>query len=127
AGEYDKSDGECQRFLPAFPKSAAAAEVVFRQAENAFFRVLAAEAAKADAKEISALRAEAVKRYQALISAHPDFPRANNARFALGVLSYRQGEYAKAQAAFEAIPPGERGGELAAASYLLADCVLRQI
>jgi TolA-binding protein len=127
AGDYDKSDAECKRFLTAHADSPLAGEILFRYAENSYFRTLAAEKNTKDAKALTALREETIKRYQALITAQPESPRASNARFVIGLLAYRQGDLPKAQAALEAIPQHERGGDVAITSYLLADCILRQM
>src|SRR6202011_870 len=43
AGDYDGSDQLCARFQQAYPKSPLLGAVLFRSAENAYFRALAAE------------------------------------------------------------------------------------
>jgi TolA-binding protein len=127
AGDYDRSDAECRRFLNTYADSALKPAVLFRFAENSYFRTLAATSKLQDPKELAALRAETVKRYGELIASYPDFPRTQNARYAMALMHYQQGELAKAQALFEAIPGPDRTGELALTSYLLADCILRQV
>src|SRR5262249_660522 len=47
------------------------------------------------------------------------------ARQGLGMAHYRKGDLEKAQKALEAIPAGDRNGELAIVSYNLADILLR--
>jgi TolA-binding protein len=126
AGDYDGSDAECERFLKNYPQSNLAPAIQFRYSENSYFRTLAAEKDPKLADKVQALRAVTIQRYQRLIDNHPYFPRAQNARFVIGQLLYNQGEFAKAQAIFEVIPPNDRTGDLAVVSYLLADCLLRQ-
>src|SRR5262249_8160831 len=43
AGDYNESDKVCARFQQLFPKSTLTPAVLFRQAENSYFRTLAAE------------------------------------------------------------------------------------
>jgi TolA-binding protein len=126
AGDYDTSDVECERFLKNYPESLHAPAVLFRYAENSYFRTLAAENDPGQHDKVKPLRAETIRRFQKLIDAHPHFPRTQNARFAIGQIHYRDSDFAKAQAMFEAIPSSDRTGDLAMVSYLLADCLLRQ-
>ena len=95
--------------------------------KTAIFRTLAAaRRIPSQAGQVNALRTETIQRYQKLIDGYPLFPRAQNARFAIGQLLYNQGDFAKALAVFEAIPSSDRAGELAMVAFLLADCTLRQ-
>src|SRR5262249_24357014 len=56
----------------------------------------------------------------------PEFTYVNQARYTRGLLYYRKGEFEKAQKTLEVIPQPDRNGDLALASYILADCILRQ-
>jgi TolA-binding protein len=128
AGEYDKSDAECRLFLQKYPDSQFKPEVLFRFAENAYFRSVAAEnQAQGEDKGLKALRDEALKRYQVLLDDYPDHPRASNARFNVGMLYLKLGDGKNAAVFFEQIPPTERTGERAIASLLLADLKLAEI
>jgi len=127
AGDYNGSDAVCSQFFTNYPQSALLPAVLFRFAENSYFRTLAAEKDPKLVGQLNALRTETIQRYQKLIDGYPLFPRAQNARFAIGQLLYSQGDFAKAQAAFETIPSSDRAGELAIVGFLLADCMLRQV
>jgi tetratricopeptide (TPR) repeat protein len=122
AGDLDASDKACEQFRQKFPGSPLAGAVVFRYAENAAFRLAVAE--KAGQKPAN-LRDEALKRYQTLIDRFPDFPYANYAHYSQALIFARAGDWEKAQKSLEAIPAPDRGGEMASASYLLADIVIR--
>lgn len=128
AGDYNESDKAAQRFQEMFPKSTLRAAVLFRYAENATFRLLAAEKdpkLPERAKTLAALRDEAVKRLQLVIDKYPEFAHVNLARFSLGLTHYRMGDLEKARATFAAIPEPDRTGELALVPYIMADCLLR--
>jgi TolA-binding protein len=129
AGEYGTSDELCSEFRKKFPKSPLLASVLFRHAENAYFLALAAEK-KADdpdrARTAAKWTEEAAKRYEFVIEKFPEFTYVNQARYTRGLLYYRKGEFEKAQKTLEVIPQPDRNGDLALASYILADCILRQ-
>lgn len=130
AGEHSASDQLCARFVQLYPKSTLLKAVQFRHAENAYFAALTAEKNPNfpnRAQELPKLQNEVVKRYTELLEKFPDFEFANAARYGLGMTFYRKGELEKARAVLEKIPAPDRNGELAAASYLLADCLLRQV
>jgi TolA-binding protein len=124
AGDYAASDQVCVQFQKAYPKSSLLAAVLFRQAENAHFLALAAEKNK-NLPERDKLNDEAARRYQAIVDKYPDFPFAGLARYGLAMTYYRKGDLEKTKEVLEAIPAGERTGELAQVPYLLADCHLR--
>ena len=129
AGDYDGSDKICERFEQLYPKNPLRAAVLFRQAENAAFRYLAAEKdpnVPNRAAELKRLGAEAAKHYEAVAAQFPEFEYANLARFGLALGYYRQGNLEKAAALFAAIPGPDRLGDLAVVSYLHADCLIRQ-
>jgi TolA-binding protein len=128
--DYPASDQLCAKFVQTYPKSTLLNAVLFRFAENAYFAALAAEKNPSlpnRAVELPKLQNEVIKRYSELLAKFPDFEYANAARYGLGMIHYRKGELDKAKAVLEKIPAPDRSGELAAASYLLADCLLRQV
>jgi TolA-binding protein len=126
AGDLQRSDQTCDRFLQEYPQSPLRAAVLFRRAENGFF------AAQALAKNANANRAdldrqfdEAAKRFQTVIDKYPEFERINVCRYSLGVVYHRKGDFEKAQQALASIPAPDRNGDLSLTGYLLADCLLR--
>jgi TolA-binding protein len=132
AGQYRESEDTCQRFISKYPKSTLLPAVYFRSAENAY-QMATASAASAAGSEGRGRRdaadrsfAEAIQRYELLLKQYPDFPPISLARQGLGIAHYRLGHVAEAVAALSAIPDGDRTGELAPVSYLLADCRIRQ-
>lgn len=136
AGDYNESDKVCLRFLDVHPKSTLLPGVLFRYAENAYFRTLAADVPlrnvetrrePADRKrEMDRWNDEAIERYQVVIGKYPEFDRVNLARYALGVVYFRKGEPDKAKETLEAIPAADRNGDLVLVSYQLADILIRQ-
>jgi TolA-binding protein len=129
AGDYVESDKQCTRFLDKHPKSPLAPAVLFCQAENSYFRALAAEKNPNQAeraKEAARLGEETIKRFTQVVEGYPEFPKINLARYSLGLTCYKQGNLDAARKAFETIPGPERAGELALVPYLMADCLLRQ-
>jgi TolA-binding protein len=128
AGDYAASDKVCALFRQKYPRSPLRAAVIFRSAENAFFLAQAAEKNPDPAERAKALAKhteEAGRRYQEVIDKFPEFAHVNHARYALGLLHHRQGNFEKAKAVLETIPQAERNGQLALTSYLLADCLVR--
>jgi TolA-binding protein len=124
AGDYNESDNACGRFITDHPKSTLLPAVLFRKAENNYFRTLAEKNANRDA--LAKLYDETIARYQAVVTRFPEFPQVNLARHGIAIAHYRKGEIDKARAALQAIPQADRSGELAVVNYLLADCILRQ-
>src|SRR5262249_766790 len=75
AGDYNESDKACARFQEKFPQSPLRPAVLFRFAENNYFRTLVAEKnpnAAERAKEVARLQDETLKRYQAVIEKFPE-------------------------------------------------------
>ena len=97
-------------------------EVQLRRGENA-----ALLAQKAPPEEAARLNGEAVRRFQLVLDKYPEFGHVLQARLSLAWLTYQRGDYDKARALLEQIEPGERKDDLAAASYLLADCLIRTV
>jgi TolA-binding protein len=128
AGDHAASDAACVKFRETFPKSTLTPAVSFRHAENAYFALLQADKIPDTAmrlREVGRLLDETAKRYQVVVDKYPDYPQVNLARYGLGMVLYRKGDYDKAKDKLELIPLGERNGELAVVSYQIADCLLR--
>lgn len=129
AGDHGGSDSACVKFQERFPQGTLMPAVLFVYAENSFFRMMAAEKnpnAAERAKELPIIVAETVKRFQKVIEKYPEFPKINVARYSLGLTYYRTGDLTNALKALNEIPGPDRSGELAMASYLIGDCLLRQ-
>jgi TolA-binding protein len=125
ARDFNEADDVAKRFAAAHPKSPLLAAVLFRQAENSYFRGLEAEKAGKREDFLKSLD-ETIKRYQEVVTRFPEFGQVNLARYGIGLAYYRKGNLDKAKEALEAIPQADRAGELAGVNYLLADCILRQ-
>jgi TolA-binding protein len=128
AGDYNESDKVCEGFRKRFPKSTLSPAILFRHAENSYFRTLAAEKEpnpQQRAKVLPALYDETARRYQAVIDGYPEFAQVNLARYGLAMTYYRKGDLELAHKGLEAIPLADRNGELAVVPYLMADCLLR--
>jgi tetratricopeptide (TPR) repeat protein len=112
AGEYAESERLAAQFEKTYPHSPLTAEVQFRRAENA-------------ALDPAARPEEAMRRFRQVIEKYPEYDHLPHARYGLAWLLYRAGDLEKAQALLEEIPASDRRGDLAGASYLLADCLIR--
>lgn len=129
AGDTNESDKQAVRFLDKHPKRPLTPAVLFCQAENSYFRGLAAEKNPNQAervKEVARMNDETIKRFTLVIQKYPEFPKINLARYSLGLTYYKQGNLDAARKTFDTIPAPERGGELALVPFLMADCLLRQ-
>lgn len=128
AGQFKEADDACVKFQQTYPNSPLLAAVLFRHAENGF---AVAEAAAANpnlpnrAQELPKLYGEALKRYQKSIEKFPEYAHVNLARLGLALAHYRLGQFEEAGKTLSTIPEPDRTGDLAAAPYLLADCLLR--
>jgi tetratricopeptide (TPR) repeat protein len=120
AEKYAESDEVAAGFEKTYPKSTLTAAVMFRTAENAYMRALAANGESAK----NLFTAAAVK-YQWVVAKYPDFNLSNAARGGLGTCQYQLGQYTAAAETLSKIPDAERVGELASVNYLLGDCLLR--
>jgi TolA-binding protein len=125
SGEFNESDKMCEQFLNRYPQSTLLPLVLFRQAENSFFRMLAAEKANNNPKELAKFQDEAIRRYTAVVEKYPESPQVNLARHSLGLTLYRKGDLDEARKTWAAIPQADQNGDLAGVPYLMADCLLR--
>src|SRR5262249_50703184 len=106
AGDFNESDTQASKFLAAFSKSPLAPDVLFLQAENSYFRGLAAEKNGNPAervKEVARWNEEAIKRLDNLIEKYPEFSKLSLARYTLGLVYHRKGDFEKAQQALDAV------------------------
>jgi TolA-binding protein len=124
AGDFNESDNVCNRFIAAHPKSVLLPAVLFRRAENSYFRTQAAEKG-GNRQDLARLYDEAIQRYQEVVKRFPEYPQVNLARYGIALAQYRKGEIEKAKDTLQSIPQADRAGELAIVNYLLADCLLR--
>ncbi|MGL4419755.1 MAG: tetratricopeptide repeat protein, partial [Gemmataceae bacterium] len=120
-GDHGRSDHFCDEFQKLFPQNALVAAVVFRRAENAYLRVSPAKNPNERRERLQ----ESIKRYQEVVDRFPEYERLSYARYGLGLCYAQLGELENAAKALDAIPAPDRGGELAPAAYLLADCLIR--
>ncbi len=120
AGDPAASEKPAEQFEKTYPHSVLMPEVMLRRGENAALLAL-----KAAPDEAARLNAEAARRFQLVLDKSPEFPHVPQARLSLAWLTYRRGDYDKARSLLEQIDPGERKDDLAAASYLLADILIR--
>ena len=128
AGQFRESDDLSLKFQDMYPKSTLLGDVLFRRAESAYLTAVAAAAEPGRRKEdIDAMFAEALKRYQIVIDRFPEFTYINLAREGQANSYYRLGNYDKTVEILGTIPEFDRSGDLAVASYLLADCTLRAL
>jgi len=128
AGMYAESDAAVASFVATYPKSTLLAPVLFRHAENAFAQAEAAAKVPDAAAKPQAWRPayeESIKRYDAVLAKYPDFGYAHLARFGQAMSLYKLQQYEKAIPVLSAIGSSDRSGELAIASYVQADCLLR--
>ncbi len=128
AGNLDASNQRCDEFRRSFKDSPLMPLVMFRQAENSYAR--AQELGKANdknrAQELKQRYTDAASRYKEVSEKYPEFDRVNYARFGAGVCLAQLGDVAGAIKSLDGIPAADRNGDLAGASYLLADCLIRQ-
>ena len=102
AGDYGESEKAATRFAQAFPKSTLLPAVLFRNAENAYFTLQAAQKnpnlnPQDKAKEVARWQDESMKRYQLVIDKYPEFPHVHLARNAVGLILYAKGDLEKAR------------------------------
>ncbi|HVS35816.1 MAG TPA: tetratricopeptide repeat protein [Gemmataceae bacterium] len=120
AGDTRASEKLAVLFEKQYPRSVLTPEVQLRRAENAALLAL-----QAPPDEAARLNTEAARRFQLVLDKYPEFEHVPQARLSLAWLDYRGGEYDKERSLLEQIEPGERKADLAAASYLLADILIR--
>ncbi|MBX3400377.1 MAG: tetratricopeptide repeat protein [Gemmataceae bacterium] len=127
AGDLNRSEQWCNEFRTKFPQGTLLPAVAYRTAENAYARAL--EVAKDPNPNRAAERKqryeEAAKKYREVVDRFPEFDRASYARYGVGVCLVQCGDLDGAAKILDAIPAPDRNGDLAGASYLLADCLIR--
>jgi TolA-binding protein len=126
AGEIDPSTHWAAEFRKQFPHSVLLPAVMLRQAENAFARATQATKDRNRAAELKQRLEDAALKYKEVIDKFPEFEQVNFARYGLGLCYAQLGRLEDATKALEAIPAPDRAGELSAAAYILADCLIRQ-
>ena len=126
AGDFNKSDERCNEFRKLYPQSTLTPSVVFRIAENAYGRTVELTKDKNKAAELKQKYEDAAGKYLDVMAKYPEFERVNFARLGAGVCFTQLNKLEEAVKALEGIPGPDRGGELSLASYLLADCYIRQ-
>ncbi|MFO0803596.1 MAG: tetratricopeptide repeat protein [Gemmataceae bacterium] len=124
AGDFAGSDTRIADFKQKYPQSPLLPLVLFRGAENAYAKAetLLKQNNPAGAKTGFL---EAGKKYEEVATKFPEFEKVNRARYGLALCHVANDEYEKASTVLEAIPAPDRNGELAAANFLLADCLIR--
>lgn len=123
AGDQPAADARAAEFRQQFPQSTLTPLVLFRAAEAAYAR--AAKLAKENKPEAAAAFAEARVKYEEVVAKFPEFDRVSRAKYGVGLCLAAAGEYEKAIPALEAVPAGDRVGDLAGASLVLADALIR--
>jgi TolA-binding protein len=124
ANDYNESDRLCRQFQEKYPQSTLLPAVLFRFAENSYFRVVAADK-NTNPKDLAKLQDDSILRYEAILQKYPEAPQINLARYSLGLTYYRKGDLEKARITLNAVPAQDRNGDLATVPYVIADCVLR--
>jgi cellulose synthase operon protein C len=121
AGQPREAEEAFRQLEKEHPRSPLLAEALVHYAECSF----AAARAAGDAPANRPLYEETARRCERVVSKYPDLPQASLCRCRLAAARHALGQYAEAAAVLAAIPEPDRGGALAAASYLLADALLR--
>ncbi len=127
AGDHARSDQWCNEFKNRFPQSTLRPAVEFRIAENAYLRVkeLLKNPDPNKGADLRLRYKEAATKFLSVVEQYPDFDRVSYARYAVGVCRSQMGDLEGAIVILEAIPDADRTGDIASASYLLADCLMR--
>ena len=128
-GQSTASDAACNSFLQKYPQSMLQPSVMFWQAENSYRQGLELAkrpdaSAPAVQEQIKKLQEQAANQYQAVVDKYPEFAQISSARYGLGMAYYRQEEWEKADKQLERILDADRIGDLVAASYYQADCLI---
>jgi TolA-binding protein len=110
AGRYEEAEGALVKFEKDFPESERAADAAVRHAENALL-----------GEELN----EAVRRFGAVMARYPGTTTAQMAMIGLAQVEYQRGNLEGAMKIAGEIPEAERTGDLAFASYLIGECLLR--
>jgi outer membrane protein assembly factor BamD (BamD/ComL family) len=118
AKQYKEADDAAVRFEKQHPASPLLGDVLLRRADISF--------AEAQGKGDPALFAEALKRYERVLGGASG-AAAHAARYRMAVAHARLNKFSEAVASLRAIPDEARVGELAAASLLHGECLLRML
>jgi len=124
AGDLGGSDARVADFKQKFPQSPLLPLVLFRGAENAYAKAETFVKQNNPAAAKTGF-AEAGKKYEEVVTKYPEFDKVSRARFGLALCFVANDEFEKAATVLEAIPAPDRNGDLAAANFLLADCLIR--
>jgi cellulose synthase operon protein C len=116
AKQYREAEDASARFEKQYPGSALTGEVLLRRADAAF-----AEAQVTNKPEHFT---EALKRYERVLGMVGGASAAA-ARYRTAVSQYRLGKFAEALENLRGIGEGDRSGDVAGASLLHGDCILR--
>jgi tetratricopeptide (TPR) repeat protein len=111
AGKYAEADAALEQFTAAFPKSVLLADAAVRHAEDALL-----------ARHFE----EAMKRFAAVGERYAKTDQAYLATLGVAEAQYQMGHFDEAVKIASQIPEGDRLGDLSAANYLIADCLLRK-
>ena len=103
SGDFNESDKMCAQFLERYPQSTLLPQVLFRQAENSYFRMLAAEKASNNPKELTKLQDEAIRRYSAIVEKYPDYADRPGVFYDLGTALSGLGRKAEARLYYERV------------------------
>ena len=106
-------------FERKYPKSLLLPEVLFRRAEG--YQMNANQLVKQRDKSAPESYQKARELYERVISKSPEFEKINRVRLGLAILHADLGDWEKAAEVIETIPAPDRSGEVAVATYLLAD------
>ena len=124
AGDFPASDTRIAEFRTKYPQSVLTPLVLFRGAENAYARAEAL-VKQNNLPGAKTAFAEAGKKYEEVVAKFPEFEKVNRARYGLALCFTAVEDYEKAAGVLNTIPAPERLGDLAAANYILADCLIR--
>jgi tetratricopeptide (TPR) repeat protein len=118
-GKYAEAEQLAQRFAKQWRGSVLAGGVMFREAESVYLQ----GCASGDEKTLQA----AIAKLTRVVNDFPESEHVNAARFDWGTALYRLGKFADAAEVLRDIPGSERTGNLATASLLLGDSLLRTL
>jgi cellulose synthase operon protein C len=116
AKQFREADDAAGRFEKQYPGSPLTGDVLLRRADSAF--------GEAQATGKPEQFAEAIKRYERVLGMVGG-AAASAARYRTAVAQYRLGKFAEALENLRGIAEPDRAGEVAGASFLHGECILR--